>query len=342
MSQSDLDHGQEKLISQLIQTSGRGPSASPDARARIYKAVHAEWLRNVDRPAVEARRPLPFIDWLMPYMKPGLAIVGIAAVTVVASTFLFAPVEDQAIGVAAIERAIGNVSIVSEDGGRAAVNEGSDRAIEQGDTLVVAPGAAAAIVLPGGETLRLDANSALKFVASDRVELEQGRVYFDSGKTVFDDSAFSITTRYGDVRHVGTQYEALLGRFDLRVRVREGSVSIRDDSQELIGRAGEQIVLPESGQPVRSEISPFDPDWRWTENLAGVPEASEYDLTELLSWIARQTGRELRYETPAVEDEAAGLVLHSVGGLTPLETFDVIASTTALDYRMTEDSIVVY
>ncbi len=342
MSKSDLDPGQERLISQLIQTSGRGPSASPDARARIYKAVHAEWQRNVDRQAVESRRSLRFIDWLRPLTKPGLVVAGVAAAAVVVSTFLFAPVEDQAVEVAAIERAVGNVSIVTEDGERLAVGEGADRSVEQGDTLVVAPNAAAAIVLPGGGSLRLDANSALKFVAADRVELEQGRVYFDSGKTSFDDSTFAIATRYGDVRHVGTQYEARLDRFDLRVRVREGSVAIRGGSEELIGRAGEEIVLPETGQPVRSEISPFDPEWQWAENLAGVPEASEYDLAELLSWIARQTGRQLRYETQAVEDEAAGLVLHSVGGLTPLETFDVIANTTALDYRMTADSLVVY
>jgi hypothetical protein len=61
----------------------------------------------------------------------------------------------------------------------------------------------------------------------------------------------------------------------------------------------------------------------------------------LLSWLSRETGRELRFADAAAEREAETLTLHGIAGLTPSEVLEVIDDTTSLGYSETDGTLLV-
>ena len=69
-------------------------------------------------------------------------------------------------------------------------------------------------------------------------------------------------------------------------------------------------------------------------NLDGRP------ATQLISWVARETGRRLRYESPAVEERAATVILHgNIHHLPPLAALEAMLATTDLEYVLEGDTL---
>ena len=60
----------------------------------------------------------------------------------------------------------------------------------------------------------------------------------------------------------------------------------------------------------------------------------------LLAWVARETGRQLHYESTAVEARAANVILHgNIRHLAPLAALDVMLATTDLEYTLVGDTM---
>ncbi len=118
------------------------------------------------------------------------------------------------------------------------------------------------------------------------------------------------TTPAGTARDVGTQFELQVEGTALRLRVREGLVSIDRGGQLLTGVAGEQIAIDVLGSVGRDVIAPDAEAWQWTESLAPTPDVDGRPAAELIAWVARETGRRLRYESPLVEQRARQVILH--------------------------------
>jgi ferric-dicitrate binding protein FerR (iron transport regulator) len=220
-------------------------------------------------------------------------------------------------------------------------NDDSDDSVRVGDTLRTGAGGRAALVLAGGLSLRLNNGTALTFRSPEQAAVEHGAVYVDAGlsgeRRAFE--PFELVTRFGSVSHVGTQYEVNVDDADLRVRVREGSVTIERGGRRIVGESGEQLTLPESGSPVRKAIATHGESWAWIDGLAAVEARDPYPVLSLLQWISRQTGRRLEFESPAVEARARALTLHGVEGLTPEEALDVVRATTALGCSARGDAL---
>ena len=67
--------------------------------------------------------------------------------------------------------------------------------------------------------------------------------------------------------------------------------------------------------------------------MASAPEINEQPVTELLEWVARETGRPIRYKDSEVERRAATTILHgSIRHFAPLEALGVMLATTNLEY----------
>lgn len=309
-------------IGRLIRAAGRGPSASPDARARVYSAAHAEWRRAVAERR-SSRRPLA---WLA-------AAASIAALIAAALVVNLQPeIGPQSVPVlATLDRVEGRVELVSAGEATVLRPDSTDVSIRAGDVLRTLEGGRAAIALAQGLVLRVNQQSAARFPSPELLELERGTLYVDTGSNGTA-AAFEVRTALGRVHHLGTQYEVSVDGRAVRVRVREGEVIFRNDVREVTADAGEQVSIAETGALVRTAIAPNDPAWDWVESLAVLRSVNDASVAELLDWVGRERGLSIRYADSSTQDEAERLTLHNVDGLTPGEVLDVIGGTTSVQY----------
>jgi hypothetical protein len=60
--------------------------------------------------------------------------------------------------------------------------------------------------------------------------------------------------------------------------------------------------------------------------------------SQLIAWVARETGRRLRYESPETEQRAARAILHgNIRNLAPFEALSAMLATTDLEYVLDGD-----
>jgi len=179
---------------------------------------------------------------------------------------------------------------------------------------------------PDGRSLRLDAFSRLRFEAPDRLTLEAGAVYLDSGRGGRSGSAFEVRTTWGTVRESGTQFEVRLETAGLRVRVREGLVTVGGEA----AAAGTELRLDASGV-TRRALPVHGPEWSWVLRLAPAFEMEGRSLDELVGWAAREAGWELRYLDAESQRRSREAVLHgSIRGARPDEAALAVIPTSGL------------
>ena len=217
------------------------------------------------------------------------------------------------------------------------------QALLEGQTLETGAGGRGALSLPGGISARVDRGSRLIVAAADRLELERGTIYVDSGQAPTPAVPLAVVTPNGTVRHVGTQYEVRLLPAGVRVSVRDGTIEWRSSGGDLErSGAGEQLTISNDGRVERTSVYPYGDAWNWTLEAAPSIDIEGMPLSRFLAWASRETGREIAYATPAVEREAAGIVVHgSITGLTPPEALDAVLATTNVRAQVSGGSLVV-
>jgi ferric-dicitrate binding protein FerR (iron transport regulator) len=203
-------------------------------------------------------------------------------------------------------------------------------AVMSGPVLRTGSGGRAAVRLPAGESLRIDAGSAVRFESSHLVTLEQGAVYVDADPALPHGPWIEIATPLGSVHHVGTQFEVRLLAEErtaaaLRVRVREGTVLVRRAGERHEIRAGGELLLSEDGAPRRAGISVYGPDWDWVQSTARPFEIEGARLVDFLDWVSRETGLRWRLGEPRAGKAPQDVILHgSIEGLTAEEALSVV------------------
>jgi len=106
------------------------------------------------------------------------------------------------------------------------------------------------------------------------------------------------------------------------------------------GRAGEEVAIDGPGSVHRTAISPSDPVWQWAEAIAPMPDMDGQPASALITWVARETGRRLRYESPLVEQRAASVILHGeIRHLAPMQALEAMLATTDLWVEVDGDTI---
>jgi ferric-dicitrate binding protein FerR (iron transport regulator) len=146
------------------------------------------------------------------------------------------------------------------------------------------------------------------------------------------------------VRDVGTVFEVRASADALRVRIREGRVRLDrvGAGSDIEGSRDEEVEVDREGHVVRRVFSRNGKEWKWAESLAVAPEIEGRPLVQLLTWVARETGRQLMFEGPAAEAQARAVTLHgTAANLAPLEALDVLLSTTDLEYVLPSDLLIV-
>jgi ferric-dicitrate binding protein FerR (iron transport regulator) len=211
----------------------------------------------------------------------------------------------------------------------------------EGQTLETGTTGRGALALPGGISARVDHGSRLVVAAADRLVLERGALYVDSGSA--PTAPLDVITSTGTVRHVGTQYEVRLLESSVMVSVRDGMIEWRSSGGgvERSG-SGEQLTISDDGRVERSSVPAYGAAWDWTLEAAPTIDIEGLPLAQFLAWAARETGRELSFVSPQVEAEVAGIVVHgSIAGLTPAEALDAVLATTSVHVDASGRNLVV-
>ena len=311
----------------LISAAGRRPVPPQAAYEQVRAASYDAWRRKL---RARANR-----RWMY-------AIAATLAGLTVGATMIVPLVQREAIpAIASTEIIRGEVLVQRVGEADWAPLESVTDPIHAGTRLRTTETGRLALKLDDAASLRIDSNTFTTLTASRQIELVAGTLYLDAGT---DDSSepFSVTTRFGTVRDIGTQFEVASLDETLRIRVREGAVELAGEriSSTVAGSAGEQIRLGADGAIERDPFSPFDPDWGWVETLAGTPEVEGRSLLLFLSWVSRELGRELRFDEPVTEMRARTVILHgSAENLSPLQALHVMLSTTDFEYVLLSDGV---
>jgi ferric-dicitrate binding protein FerR (iron transport regulator) len=217
----------------------------------------------------------------------------------------------------------------------------ADAPVREHDVITTATDARVAIKLGPGLAIRVDQNSQLQFSDAHHLTLRSGAVFIDSKPSQPNlPRLLIVTTPFGEVRHVGTQYESRLMPGALRIRVREGRVELESNSGNMRVQAGEQVVLSK-GNISRTTVRSTDREWSWTQQITPLYAIENHTLDEFLNWQARETGRELVYATAAAGQAARETILHgSIAGLTPEAALPVVLSTTQFKLTQADHEVI--
>lgn len=312
------DNGRPDTLADLIRAAGSREAPPADAYQATLAAATRTWRTKVRRG--RQRRALAWA-----------AAAGIAALSAAALLQWRLPASPQS-DIARVVRVIGTVQAL-DDRDWLPVSERQEP-LAAGAQLRTVAGSRAGLLLEGGVSLRLAAASTVQIDSAQRVYVTRGTVYVDTGPGRRD-RAMEIITPAGTARDVGTQFELQVSGAALRLRVREGRVEIDRGDLSVSGTAGEQLSVDSLGRVTRTIIAPDDAAWQWVQGLGPAPDLDGRPATELLEWVARETGRVVRYASPAVRQQAERAVLHgNMKHLAPLEALEVMLATTDLGFAL--------
>ncbi len=321
----------DDALEQLLKQASPRPMPSPSDEAIARQAVHAEW-QQVSRRYRMRRRAVSF----------AMAATLLVGVFSLFNVFRVPVVE--AVQVASIEKSFGSIYLLGDSAELRETPQLSQ--VLSGQTIVTGSGAGIALAWGGGGSMRMDANTRVRFIAGDSVYLEAGRVYFDSDPSVLiagipagDTAQFLVRTDLGDVQHIGTQF--MTGVSDaaggtLTVSVREGQVAVTGNYHSQLASSGEQMILSGRQRPALLSISRSGAGWDWVMRTTPPANVDGKALHEFLLWACREMGLELRYEGQAGRIARQEAILRGAIDTTPAEALRLRLASAALDWRIDE------
>ncbi len=213
-----------------------------------------------------------------------------------------------------------------------------------GTQIATGPGGRISFRLEGSRSLRLDEESRVRFASDRRVELLAGAIYSDSGDR--GGPGIVVSTAFGDVHEIGTQYEVRLLADDLRVRVREGRVELSNRRggklQDFRIVGGEELILKADGSSQRLDHHPDDASWDWTLTTAPPLGIEGITLEALLERTAREGGWDLRFVDASAKTSAQEILLHgSIDGLGLWEGLELAMEGSGLRAQIVGSELIV-
>jgi ferric-dicitrate binding protein FerR (iron transport regulator) len=308
------------LVERLLHAAGPGPEIPEDGAARVKDLIRPVW-----RDEVTARSRQRSRVWIGGIAAAAALIIAMVSLqSLRPDTPALTP---QTIVVALIDGTLevtppgSNVEFFTADN--------TNREIPRGSLMRTGSGSRAALWLTDQMSLRLDSNTELRLDSEASLSLESGAVYLDSR----DDagSGIEVRTAFGTATDIGTQFEVRLEDGTLDLRVREGLVSLTRDDEDFQITQGIRFSVGADGSVSTSAITPYDPAWSWTQEIAPVFDIEGETVLAFLDWVSSETGLSIGFADTEVEQLAATTILHgSIEGLTPAQAPAVILPSARL------------
>jgi len=307
-------------VSRLLRLAGPRPAAPADVSDRVHDAVRAHW-----RAKLVTRRRRRWIT--------GASLATAAALLSALVWVRQHPETPKLPATAAVvERVVGGG--LRGEPGLLGVGSG----VPTGAWLETSATGRAALRLPSGVSLRLDAGTRVQILSSTSAWLERGGVYVDSGEAAAA-APVQISTREGQVREVGTQFQVRAGNDSVQVRVREGLVILVGGGGRHEAPAGSRLDIA-AGRVRRGETPSHGPEWFWVEQTAPEYTLEGQPLDAFLQWAARETGRHIRFRDEMSHRSTTSARLHgSTRGLTPSEALEAVLPASGLTARLEGDTL---
>lgn len=374
------DPEQDNSLSRLLERAGRHQAPAPERVARARAAAHAHWTRHLDRRRRQlwsraivgsaiAASLVGLTVWSWPWppssssssptMAAATARAEVATLQRTVGVTRVIDVADVADGASAAPFSAGSTHGSADsnaDGGAdgrrassAAIAAIAGARLRAGAAVETAGDGRAALALAHGISLRLDHDTRIVFDAVNRVRLERGAVYVDSGARPTDagaggDEGLRVETRLGTVRHIGTQFEVRLDIVGLRTRVREGVITVEPagGGANNAARAGEALLLAPGREPVVRRTVTSGAEWDWVTTVAPPFRLEGSTLPAFLDWVSREQGWRWAFVDDATRQRAARIVLHgSTDGMRPAETIAPVLAASGMSVTRDGDRLLV-
>ena len=320
-------------VGRLLRTVGPREAVPFDRMRRVRAAAHAAWRRET-----RARTRRIVFRWT-------LAAAGVAAILVIGLRLTVrggSPAPREPLVLAAVETLNGAVRLIPRTAGPE-----EPRLLQRGDT--VGPGegvdstsgGGAALGLPGGVMIRIDRGTRLRLLSTTAVALDEGAIYVDSSRAP-GGGQLEVRTPVGVARDIGTKFEVRFSGSTLRVRVRDGLVTLSQGRAAHDGIAGEELTLEGNGRLARRTVPTSGTDWDWMDAVSPSFDLEGRSLREFLDWIAEKNRWRLEFDDPSVEEQSRTTTLHgSIQGLTPDEALSAVLPTVGVEHRLREGVLLI-
>jgi ferric-dicitrate binding protein FerR (iron transport regulator) len=214
--------------------------------------------------------------------------------------------------------------------------------LQPGSELATAEESRAAIRLVSGHSVRLDASTGIRLLDDGSLALDRGAVYVDSGLDATTTRALDVHTPLGVIEEIGTQFEVRLENDFVRVRLREGSVVIRQDDRDHELQVGTELELGPDGSVARRALPTHGSEWDWFVGITPMLDLEGRTAMEFLDWVARERGWTLAFTDDSVARFADETVLGgALERLTLAEALDAVLPTCQMTYQVRNGVLVV-
>jgi ferric-dicitrate binding protein FerR (iron transport regulator) len=311
------DPPRDDSIAKLMRMAGPRPAVPPDAYTRVHAAVKREW-----RSAVAARRTR---RWGIPAALAASVIVAL----VLGGRML------------PMDRApVATVAMTAGAGMQVHMRAGD--IVYAGDSITTGKNGLS-LSFDNGLSLRLAANTSATLEAIDEVIVTAGTIYADTGSRARADRMITIRTDVGSATDHGTQFAVAYDSGAMSVAVREGSVEVDAPRGSFTAEAGEKLTLDNGGKARYTKLASHDSSWQWATALAPAFDIERRPVMDFLRWVARETGKELVFETDSARLAAMSTRLSgSVAGLTPVEAIEAVQPTISrFEFHVDEQRVIV-
>lgn len=314
----------EEAVEELLEHATPRPAPPSEDEAIIRDAIHAEWQAVTGRIRMRRR--------VTRFAIAATVLLGIAV------AFNVLQVSNApAVQVATIGKSHGSIYLLGQ---QSTLQEMTDHAIIfAGQIIETGDDAGIGVDWGNGGSLRIDENTRIEFTSADSVYLHSGQVYFDSQPsqlvTAITGSGFEIATDHGTVRHLGTQYMTYADNSKLSVSVREGEVLVDGEYvDEAVAVEGQKLTVSGGARPVVVNISGHGEAWAWIETTAPAVNVDGRSVNAFLTWVGRETGLRIAYESPAAEQMARDGILRGNVDMDPRDELRFRMSGEDLNYRI--------
>lgn len=310
--------------------SSARPRQAPrlDRKEEIYGELRAAWLDDI---SVTRRRRR--------FIVSGLAASIVAAV-VLSLQLNSGPQNTISQPDAMLARSVGSGTTLNGFPVQEQIPVNAPLQFRAGDELTTGEDAAVAIDWNSASSLRVSSESTVVFESGDRVALVAGSMYFDSKQYgARSSSTIIVDTPLGQVHHVGTQFVATVSGSSVTIAVREGHVAFGDDSDAIVVKSGQSVLIDNSDEVEFQDIASTDDTWAWASQIAPPLDVDGRSTRDIIEWLSRESGRSVEYRSSAAESFAASDTIRGIGQVGPNQAMNIIPMATRLRLDIDKNTI---